>query len=214
MNKVRDVSRLQENLIAKLRAATQHDLANAIEAWPNGHAYRIFHGTAVHECGHALAAVRLGIHFNLVAIDATPMDENVMMGYVEVPNLLPKIVAGKGERGVARYLIYFLAGPVAEGCVYGKAAMQRGYQLDVGDAQDFAIAAMCDAPPITQAALDRITRLLQACGAMTDAMVNQSLNEILLLADALIEQQALSNDAVKAIIGDHLWQPPAVADST
>jgi ATP-dependent Zn protease len=209
MNRARDVSRLQENLIAKLRAASRHELANAIQAWPSGHADRIFHGTAVHECGHALAAVRLGIHFNVVAIDATPIDENVMMGYVEVPNLLPTIVAGKGERGVARYLIYFLAGPVAEGCVYGKAAMKRGYQLDVDDARAFAIAAMCDAPPTTQAAVDRITRLLHACGAMTDAMVNQSLSEILLLADALMEQHVLSNDAVKAIIGDHLWQKPA-----
>ena len=135
-------------------------------------------------------------------------------GLCRIPHLVPKIVAGKGERGVIPYLIYFLAGPVAEGCVYGKAAMERGYQLDVDDAQEFAIAAMCDASPITQAAVDRIRRLFQACGAMTDAMVNQSLNEILLLADALIEQHALSNNAVKAVIGDHLWKPPIAVHST
>jgi hypothetical protein len=59
MNKARDVSRLQENLIAKLREASWHKLANAIEVWPSGQADRIFHGTAVHKCGHALAAVKI-----------------------------------------------------------------------------------------------------------------------------------------------------------
>jgi ATP-dependent Zn protease len=214
MSKARDVSRLQENLIAKLRADSLHELADAIEAWPAGRAERIFHGTAVHECGHALAAVRLGIHFDVVAIDATPKGENVMMGYVDIPHLGPDFFAGKGERSVIPYLVYLFAGPVAEGCVYGKEAMERGYQLDLEHAEEFTFAAMCDAPPIAQATVDRITKVLHACDMLADTLVKESLNEILLLADALLEQHSLSNDAVKAIIGDRLWQPPSVAQST
>ena len=120
-------------MLTALRAASGNGLAEEIAAWPIVETERLFHATAVHESGHALAAVRLAINFNLVAIDARADEMNIMMGYVEVPNLLPRIVAGKGERAVMPYLVYFLAGPVAEGRVYGKPAMERGYQLDVDD---------------------------------------------------------------------------------
>jgi hypothetical protein len=206
MSRAEGIANLKVRLLADLRAAGNDEFADLIAAWTDDETERRFRATAVHESGHALAAVRLGINFKLAAIDPTVHDDDVMMGYVEGPNLDPEIVAGKGEFAAMPYVLYLLAGPVAEVHIYGKEAMHGGSEKDRADAREFVISALHDSAPATEELVDRAKSLLHKCGILVELLVRDSLDEIKGLADLLLERRSLSCDEITKVIGGHAWE--------
>jgi cell division protease FtsH len=166
---------------------------------------------AVHEAGHAVAAVVYGLTLHGVDIRRRRLPNGmVSMGFTQCP-IDARDFAGKGEAAAMPHAVQVLAGPLAE------VAFSPGYFHTAGsDAHDreaawmIATIAVCEpvhrddrigiAPGERERNRDRIDKFMEDACEEARNFVNSNTRTILGVATALLERKSLTGEEVAAIV--------------
>jgi hypothetical protein len=159
---------------------------------------------AIHEAGHAVAAILHDIAFKHVTIVPTDSDSSGRPcdGHVKLKPVPARYGAEETKDSPAsldfwhRRLIVVLAGPAAHKKLHPHAHWFGYAVADMGEA-DHVIRAIhqCDASPVTRAHYNYIEALATAC-------VENNWKEIEAVAAALIEHGTLSEDQIREAMLD------------
>jgi ATP-dependent Zn protease len=166
---------------------------------------------AVHEAGHAVAAVVYGLTIHGVDIRRRRLpDGMVSMGFTQCP-VDAQDVAGKGEAAAKPYVVQVLAGPIAEATINPDYFRCKGSDAhDRESARMIATIAVCEAvhrdgrvgitPEEQERNQDRIGKFLKEACEEVGNFVHQNTQTIVEVANALIERESLTGDEVAAIV--------------
>jgi hypothetical protein len=169
------------------------------------------HRVAVHEAGHGVVAVVLGIPLNGVDIKRRRLpDGSLLGGYADTGKLNTFDLAGKGEEVALPHMILALAGPVAESAIHHQAFRFGGCDLDFKNVRDMAVIALDigtvqpDGLLITPDELkqnrNRLEALMERAASATVDLINQHFAAIKTVAKLLLERQEVSGEEVAAIV--------------
>ncbi len=180
---------------------------------------------AVHEAGHAVAAVVFGVDLKAVDIKRRPFGNgSVSMGYTDCPGVTDSDVAGQSDDIVASHMIRYLAGPFAEAQINPKVHEYDGHRLDAEQAHTIAVMATCNLPEHSEnfkghdeitleVSPDEIERnrhridsLMNLACNRAIAFVEQHWRVISAIADLLVKRRFLTGEEVAIVVREHLKQ--------
>jgi hypothetical protein len=167
---------------------------------------------ALHEAGHAVAAVVLGLSLRKVELKRRVIPQGISVGFTDSPVEVMD-VAGKGEEAAMPRMIQIMAGPVAEMRENEDVVATGAFQHDMDFLRRVAAVATLEA---TQRADGRMeippdvlqrnkSRLDQTCASAlhrADELVAHHWQAILAVRDALLGKGELSGHEVAAIVRD------------
>ena len=166
------------------------------------------YATAIHEAGHAVAAIALGLGLESVCIEPQEIEDGVMTaGVAELP---VTTIAGRGEQSAMPLLITLLAGGFATAVVNPCAHREKGYARDHEYARAMAAIAVCTPPETgdwcSELGLEELERnrpraisLLEAACSATVRFVEDNWHAIEAVADRLFERKKLTGAEVAMI---------------
>jgi hypothetical protein len=167
---------------------------------PNG-----IRSVAIHEAGHGVATVVLGLGLKSVNIlqDMRP-DGTRSRGLTQAP-FADADIAGKGETAAMPYLIQGFSGSIAESKVNWRYHEHNGGANDFKCARRIAIIAICnpadaDQVVITEEQRVRVNALLDFARVAAIKLVEECWPAIKKVATLLEKDQELSGDEVTAIV--------------
>jgi hypothetical protein len=168
--------------------------------------------TAIHEAGHAVAAVHYGLPLEFVHIKRQVLpDGRVSVGYTKCPVPVPR-----GETEALPWIIQQLAGPIAEVSLDDDVDADQVMKAGAGDidrAKHIAIFAICphtigpDGGPgirsdVIAAHVEKLTAFFNAAFAAAHEFVEKFWDAINAVARALMVHRELTAEQVAAIMRD------------
>jgi ATP-dependent Zn protease len=166
---------------------------------------------AVHEAGHAVAAVVLGLELRKVDIKRRRMPDGTRsLGFTDTPPVDIDEVLGKGPASISQ-MICGIAGPVAE-LLWNPALLEDGGATgDFADARICAVASFCEpsygdreemifSPEQQEKHAAKISALAEDAIEGAYRLVEKNLKAIVEVANLLIIRKELSGDEVAAIV--------------
>jgi hypothetical protein len=163
------------------------------------------HNVAIHEAGHGVATIVLGLLLNSVNIlPKTRQDGRIQRGILDAP-YSENVIAGKGEDAAMPYLIQGLSGPTAERKVNHQYHKHNGGDTDFNLAKRLAVIAICgygdaDHVVINEEQRAQVNLLLHSAQFESTRLVEDRWPAIKKVADALQARQELSGAEVAAIV--------------
>lgn len=173
----------------------------------------IIRHVAIHEAGHAVAAIVGGLRLNKVHIRSQPLpDGRVRRGLTDTP-FTDDDIAGKGESAAMPYLIQGFSGPTAERKVNPKYREYNGGTNDFELVKRLAVIAICnfadgDHVVITEEQRVRVNALLDLAQKESLRIVEDRWRAILKVAALLQDRHELNGDEVAAIVNSTDPQRP------
>jgi hypothetical protein len=166
---------------------------------------------AIHEAGHAVSAIVLGLNLNSVDIRRRRMpDGRLSMGFTDTG---PLGISGDGDReGQGRILlIQSMTGPLAEGELNPRFVEDGGMERDMADGRTIAAIALCESRPRADGRREIAPREIERNRARIDAMVDSCAQEagaivaahwpaIVRVANLLLECKSLTGDEVREAV--------------
>jgi hypothetical protein len=171
----------------------------------------------MHEAGHAVAAVVLGMRlWSVTARQRETSDGKSREGFTHFEGAPRSGIIGKGEEAARPLMVVFLAGSKAEASVNDRAFSDSRYDLDNEAASQIITIALCPATPTPDGLfpvdpaeinrnLGRFNKVLAEADRAATDLVNQYLNVIKKVAERLLERQELQGDEVVAIVKTFDW---------
>src|SRR5271166_2220551 len=99
---------------------------------------------ALHEAGHAVSAVVLGMELRRVDIKRRPVDGGISVGFTDTGRVSLDDILGKGEDVAMPHLILSLTGPLAE-VKENEGALDTGaFKKDYAGAHRISAAVYCE----------------------------------------------------------------------
>jgi len=200
---------LREILVGVLHSASFHELADEFDAASDDRIEDLFLNTAVHEAGHAVAAIKMGLGITAVDIIPRATKDHVRLGTARVPmseRSRPSRIAGKGEAAAMPLLVYLIAGSLAELRVNERAMKEEGYAIDFKIASYVARVAICGRAPISEETRKSNFPLMKSAIAkateLADSIIASHRCATLRIAGALMENRRITGDEVSAIIDE------------
>jgi hypothetical protein len=169
---------------------------------------------AMHEAGHAVAAVVVGWELRSVDIKRCRLpDGTTSVGFTDTKSVNATEVMGKGEEAAMPHLIQCLAGPLAEMQVNDRFLEYDAHRDDRENARKIACFAVCNAIE-TERGLEipteeqernkgRIDALISSATEAAARLVNGHVRAITRVAELLTERKKLSGKEVAAIVAEH-----------
>jgi hypothetical protein len=167
---------------------------------PNG-----IRSVAVHEAGHAVATVVLGLELKSVEVRPHILpDGRLRFGLTDAP-ITDADFAGRGENAAMPYLIQGWSGPVAEQKVNPRYHEYNGGTNDFKCVKQIAVIAICNFASaenvvITEEQRVRVNALLDSAWVAADSLVEAYWPAIKRVATLLGKRQELSGDEVAKIV--------------
>jgi ATP-dependent Zn protease len=171
---------------------------------------------ALHEAGHAVAAVVLGLGLKFTDIKPRRSDEDgrIILGWTVLDEIEAREIARIGEEAAFPYLVELYAAGAAESLIGSGKRDFAASEIDFAEAHRFAITALCE---FTEGAGGRllvsseaqgrkageIDALKQCSMAAADSLVNRYSAAITKVAEALCERNELSAHEVEEIASQH-----------
>ena len=163
------------------------------------------HNIAIHEAGHGVATIVLGLLLNSVNIlPETRQDGRIQRGLLDAP-YSEDAIAGKGEDAAMPYLIQGLSGPTAERKVNHQYHKHNRGDTDFNRTKRLAVVAICgygdaDHVVITEDQRAQVNLLLHSAQLESTRLVEDRWPAIKKVAGALQARQELSGPEVAAIV--------------
>jgi hypothetical protein len=173
----------------------------------------------VHEAGHAVMTVLLGLQLISVDIKRRRMnDGRISVGWTNTGRIRCDELDGKGEVVAMPRLMQCVAGPLAEMLLNDRAIKDGSEQGDFATARLIAAVAICgtqanaDGHPEVRSNeferhSDRIKAAYESAITEADRLIVANRRAILSVAEALMERHELKGDEVRAIVKQHPPQP-------
>jgi hypothetical protein len=166
---------------------------------------------AVHEAGHAVACVVLGLDLKSVEVKRYPLPSGIeSAGFTDSARVMASDLTGKGEKAAMPHLINIYAGPSAERMVNPRMHEYTGHHADLEDAERVAAYAICnltvegDRTGFTEAEMERnkprLDALLELAKAAADRLVKDLSQTIFRVADLLKDRKELTGYEVAEIV--------------
>jgi ATP-dependent Zn protease len=167
---------------------------------------------AMHESGHAVAAVLLGIEVRGVDLKQRFLaDGRVSVGFTNTAGVAVKDLAGAGEEVAMPFLIQTMAGPIAEMSMAGfPQDLAYGMDHDFEQIRKMIALTLCEGessgetlvilPAEMEAKQDVIKRVYETIHARTLDLVQANLPAIRAVADALRTRIELTGNEVREIV--------------
>jgi ATP-dependent Zn protease len=166
---------------------------------------------ALHEAGHAVAAVVFGLELKSVDIKRRRLPNGTLVcGSTNSEPVKPTEIAGKGEKVVKPFMIVALAGGFAQLTVDSSADVSAGAREDHEDAKGMAIAALCGTMDVDGETRvgdeelarkeDQINALIESAVAATNQFLSVYWNSVIAVTSLLMDREELSGEEVAAIV--------------
>jgi hypothetical protein len=164
---------------------------------------------ALHEAGHAVSAVVLGMNLKKVFIKQCPTT-GVSVGFTELGRLTADDLAGKGEEAAMPHLIQCVSGSLAEAQENPAADESFGDYLDFLDAKSIAESAICEptemdkdttgTTPAERRRKDGALEVFTSALEKAENLLDEHLQAVLEVADLLSQKKKLTGKKVVAIV--------------
>jgi hypothetical protein len=175
---------------------------------------------AIHEAGHAVSAIVLGIDLNSVDIKRRRLPGVISVGFTSTKRLSLGDVAGKGEGVALPHVIQSFTGPIAESMVNPFVCEFGGDEKDRADARLIAAAAICEVTTMPDGSRgvtpDELERHRPRLEALFDSAVSAAYDLVVeywpaieTVAALLVDREQLSRDEVAAIVDGSRADPAA-----
>jgi hypothetical protein len=176
---------------------------------------------AMHEAGHAVAAIVLGIKLVRASIENTRLPSGILLqGFTETDGPRPEDIREGGEAVAMPLMVQLFAGPMAEIRLHDELGTSFPKGIDSHDQRNiwaFAMLAVCECTAkdgdqvITEEEKLRkkplIDELYKKAGESAIQLVRSHLDEIKAVADSLIAKRTLTGDEVTSIIRASIADP-------
>jgi ATP-dependent Zn protease len=167
--------------------------------------------TALHEAGHAVAAVVFGLELKSVDIKRRRLPNGTLVcGSTNSEPVKLAEIACKGEEVVKPFMIVALAGGFAQLTVDRSDDVSAGARQDREDAKGMAIAALCETIDVDGEKRvaheelarkeDQINALVGSAIAATEQFLSVYWNSVTAVAALLMDREGLSGEDVAAIV--------------
>jgi ATP-dependent Zn protease len=162
----------------------------------------------MHEAGHAVAALIMGMNLNGVDINRRRLpDGRLSVGYTDCP-VETKMF---DEESLIPAMIYCFAGPLAESHIHERAIETTAFEGDQQEAFSLAALAVCERVdkgdgseevPVAEIKRNRarIDDLIKLALEKAAELVDEHIRAITEVADALTDRRSLTGDEVAAIV--------------
>ncbi len=179
--------------------------------------------TAIHEAGHAVAAVVLGIGLESVSIKKRWMpDGKVAGGMADFGDIDGRKYVGAGREAIMPYLTCVVAGPLAEFLVDPTIMNGIGHLDDFEKLRVFAYLALSETPQVDGQPLvideedvaskrGQMADLARACFDRAKKLLDENGEAVEAVACQLVDRHELRGDEVVAIVTSFKATSPATA---
>ncbi len=170
---------------------------------------------AIHEAGHAVAAIVLRLPLSAVDIERRALpDGTISQGFTACP-VLCRDILGKGEQGALPDMIMTMAGDCAEIIVNPRAQFTTAAADDIDTANSIAKVAICERTQMEdgrwcitaeeiQRNQPRLAALFRTAMGETQRLVEEHWSAIVKVAEQLLERARLDGAEVTAIVNDNM----------
>jgi len=164
---------------------------------------------ALHEAGHAVAAIVLEIEFSKVEIKRRLIEGGTSEGFTATRPFKRDDVYGKDEETILRHITPCFTGPVAEMRENPNARDHGAFKKDLESAQGIAAMAICELSRKENGETwispeernkDRLIALLEAGEKRANAFVAEHWDAIVKVRDLLLRKRELSGDEVAKVV--------------
>jgi len=167
---------------------------------------------AMHQAGHAVAAVVLRLGLRSVDLKQHRLDDGrILIGFTVIEELDASAIDGQGEEAAFPHLIQCFAGGFAESLIDGELRDSDRLQADVDEARRFAASAVCGISKTVNWRMEvtakaqrqkkrKLELLERAAMAASSSLVKRHRSAITRVADMLRERTDLSAVEVAAVV--------------